>query len=152
MDAYRYGKYVTEVRVSESSPLVGQTVRQSRFGEQFDLNILRIRHVAGEMDAPITDRLLKAGDVLLIEGVVEKILAVCQSQGLQPVKEWQSQAWHPSLETEGMQLIELTLSPQSKLTGQTLKQMGFRARFGLSVLAIRHSGKVDYGAFGRRAD
>ena len=141
VDAYPVREYVTEVRVSESSPLVGQTVRQSRFGEQFDLHILRIRHVAGEMDAPITDRLLKAGDVLLSEGEVEKILAVCRSQLLQPVKEWQSQAWHPGLETEGMQLIELTLSPQSKLKGQTLKQMGFRARFGLSVLAIRHSGK-----------
>jgi di/tricarboxylate transporter len=141
VDAYPVRDYVTEVRVSESSPLVGQTVRQSRFGEQFDLNILRVRHQVGEMDPPITDRLLKVGDVLLIEGPVQKILEVCRNQELQPVKEWQSQAWHPNVETEGMQLIELTLSPQSELAGQTLKEMGFRARFGLSVLAIRHSGK-----------
>ncbi|MAT96280.1 MAG: hypothetical protein CL608_03985 [Anaerolineaceae bacterium] len=141
VDAYPVREYVTEVRVSEKSPLVGQTVKQSRFGEQFGLNILRVRHEVDEMESPMVERPLQAGDVLLVEGPVPQILTVCRTHELQLVKEWQSQAWHPSLETEGMQLIELTLSPQSNLTGQTLKEMGFRARFGLSVLAIRHSGK-----------
>lgn len=141
VDAYPVRDYVTEVRVSENSPLAGQTVKQSRFGEKFGLNILRVRHEVDEMASPMVERPLQAGDVLLVEGPVPQILTVCRTHELQLVKEWQSQAWHPSLETEGMQLIELTLSPQSNLTGQTLKEMGFRARFGLSVLAIRHSGK-----------
>ncbi len=141
VDAYPVRDYVTEVRISERSPLVGQTVKQSGFGEKFDLNILRVRHEVDEMESPMAERPLHAGDVLLIEGPVPQILTVCRTHELQLVKEWQSQAWHPSPETEGMQLIELTLAPQSNLTGQTLKEMGFRARFGLSVLAIRHSGK-----------
>lgn len=141
VDAYPVREYVTEVRVSESSPLTGQTVKQSRFGEQFGLNILRVRHEVREMESPLAERPLHGGDVLLIEGPLPEILTICRTHGLQPVKEWQSQAWHPSLETEGMQLTELTLSPQSELIGQTLKEMGFRARFGLSVLAIRHNGK-----------
>ena len=141
VDAYPVRDYLTEVRVNEKSQLVGQTIKQSRFGEKFDLNILRVRHEAGEMDAPITERPLQAGDVLLIEGQPQQILTVARRQGLQLVKEWRSQEWHPNLDTEGMQLLELTLSPQSNLRGQTLKEMAFRPRFGLSVLAIRHNGK-----------
>ncbi|WP_420643158.1 SLC13 family permease [Candidatus Leptofilum sp.] len=141
VDAYPVREYVTEVRVSEASSLIGQTVKQSRFGEQFDLNILRVRHEDDRMDSPITDRLLGAGDVLLIEGPLSNILKVSRTHGLQLAQEWESQGWHPSVETEGMDLIELTLAPYSEMTGLTLKEMGFRARFGLSVLAIRHNGK-----------
>jgi di/tricarboxylate transporter len=141
VDAYPIRDFVTELRVDQNSPLVGQTIQQSRFGEQFDLNILRVRHEAGEMDAPITDRPLRAGDVLLIEGQPQNILTVARSQNLQLVKEWESQQWHPSVAADGMQLVEMTLAPQSNLAGQTLKEMGFRARYGLSVLAIRHNGK-----------
>jgi di/tricarboxylate transporter len=141
VDAYPVRDFVTELRVGESSPLVGRTVKESRFGEQFGLNILRVRPEAGESDSPMTERPLQAGDVLLIEGQPQNMLTVARAQGLQLVKEWRSQEWHPSLATEGMQLVELSLAPQSSLTGQTLKEMGFRARFGLSVLAIRHNGQ-----------
>ena len=141
VDAYPVRGYVTEMRVGEKSPLVGKTVKQSRFGERYDLSILRVRQESGEMGSPTAERPLQAGDVLLIEGPLQDILTMARTQGLQLVQEWQSQKWHPNLKTEGMQLVEITLSPQSSLTGQTLKQMGFRAQFSLSVLAIRHNGK-----------
>ena len=141
VDAYPVRGYVTEMRVGEKSPLVGKTVKQSRFGERYDLSILRVRQESGEMGSPTAERPLQAGDVLLIEGPLQDILTIARTQGLQLVQEWQSQKWHPNLKTEGMQLVEITLSPQSSLTGQTLRQMGFRAQFSLSVLAIRHNGK-----------
>jgi Na+/H+ antiporter NhaD and related arsenite permeases len=61
VDAYPVRDFVTEVRIDESSPLIGRSVKQSRFGEQFGLNILRIRHQAGESDSPMTDRPLQQG-------------------------------------------------------------------------------------------
>jgi di/tricarboxylate transporter len=38
-------------------------------------------------------------------------------------------------------MVEVTLSPGSHMQGQTLKQSDFRARYGLTVLAIQHRGE-----------
>ena len=38
-------------------------------------------------------------------------------------------------------MVEVALSPQTSLNGRTLKQIDFRARFGLNVLAIQSKGK-----------
>ena len=39
------------------------------------------------------------------------------------------------------ELVEITLSPRSRFRGLTLRDLGFRARYGISVLAIRHAGE-----------
>lgn len=140
-DTYPLRDYLTEVRISEKSSLVGRTIDKTRFGQRYDLTILRVRHHEKEVVAPTSDRNLEAGDVLLIEGPPQDILAVSRSYKLQPVQGWTSLEWQPAEDVEELKLAEIALSPRSDLVNQTLKQIDFRARYGLSVLAIRHDGE-----------
>ena len=139
-DDYALNHYIIEVRVAEQSPLVGKHLWETNFGQQFDLQIVQVRHWQG-LEAPTTERPIQAGDVLTILGPLDKIISVSQSHILQPVREWKSGDWHPSLETEGLKLVEVTLNRQSRFQGYTLKKLDFREKYSLSVLAMRHSGQ-----------
>ncbi|MDX1555502.1 MAG: SLC13 family permease, partial [Xanthomonadales bacterium] len=46
------------------------------------------------------------------------------------------------LESEKMALIEATLEPRSKLTGQTVAEIQFEERYGLELMAIWRSGRA----------
>lgn len=139
-DDYALHHYIIEVRVAEQSPLVNQHLWETNFGQLYDLQIVQVRHWEG-VEPPTSERPIHSGDVLTILGPLDKIIAVSQSHVLQPVREWKSGDWHPSLETEGLKLVEVTLKRQSRFHGYTLKKLDFREKYGLSVLAMRHSGQ-----------
>lgn len=47
-----------------------------------------------------------------------------------------------SLESDEVQLAEVVLAPRSSLEGKTLREVNFRKKYGLTVLAIWREGKV----------
>jgi di/tricarboxylate transporter len=47
-----------------------------------------------------------------------------------------------SLETEGVGLVEIILSPHTTLVGRTLRSLNFRTKYGLNVLAIWREGRA----------
>lgn len=140
LNAYPVRDYLTEVRVGESSPLIGRTINQTQFGEQYDLNILRVRHAA-EQIGPQSERPLAASDILLIEGSPQEILQASMEQGLQPVGDWSQVDWQPETDPDEFQLAEIMLAPNGRYAGETLKKINFRAKYGFSVLAIQHEGR-----------
>lgn len=144
LQSYPVRDYLTEVRITEASPLIGQTINQTRVGEQFDLQILQARRGNEQLTVPTTDRPLRAGDVLLLEGSMTDILAASQNVGLTAVPGWTAAQWHPEnpKEVGNLQIVEATLAPRSRLVGKTLRQIDFRHKFGLSVLALRHDGRA----------
>lgn len=137
---YPVREYLTEVGVGEASPLVGRSVSETRFGESYDLNVVEVRS-NGRVLGPSTEHRLAPGDVLLLEGAADEILALSKGQDLRPIPSWSGAQWHPEDNPRDLQLAEITLAPHSQHDGHTLKELNFRARYGLSVLAMRHNGE-----------
>ena len=137
LDEYPVRPYVTEVQVTAESSLVGKTIAETEFGQQYGLNILRLRRANLPNQYPTGRRVLAAEDVLLIEGPLETLLEVSQSHGLQSVG-----TADPLAANSDLQLAEIGLTPRSRFKGRSLIQLDFRQKYGVSVLAIRHSGKV----------
>lgn len=71
LDFYDLG--IAEIVLMPESKLVGISLRNSQFREQYDVNILSIRREGEIISDDITDRRLHAGDVLLIQGKWENI-------------------------------------------------------------------------------
>ena len=142
--AYPIREYLTEVRLRETSPLVGQTMAQAHLGEQYDLNVIHIisANHNEESNFPTAERRLGAGDILLVEGAPVEILKVSQAEGLEPVEGWNVQELEKELPSGTPELVEVTLAPRSKLAKKTLKEIDFRAHYELNVLAIRHHGEA----------
>ncbi len=130
-------EYVTEARVRDDSPWVDKSVVETEASDRFDINILQIRHKGQEIE-PETNYRLCEGDVLLMEGHLNDIVEVSRRARLRLLQDWgHDDNEHP----QNLALAEIALTPASRREGQTLKDMDFRNRYGLSVLAIRHKGR-----------
>jgi di/tricarboxylate transporter len=149
-DSYPVQQYLTEVQVAEDSPLVGQTVREANLDNRHGLNVIHIHLCCqeGETVSAMTDHRIEPGDELHLEATADAILAAGETLGLVPVPDRPIQPWEPEPERAAFELAEVVLAPTSSLRGRTLRQIDFRARFGLAVLAIRHEGTTLFARLG----
>ena len=138
----RSGHTIHLLKVPESSKLVGLSLNQSRLGDAVDVQILCIlRREDDRALIPTSEDRFAAGDRLLVWGP-QDMISILLMQGLEGIFiEDQTQAPKPSaLEDDQVGLVEVMLSPHSVLSGQTLRDMNFREKYGLTVLAIWRKG------------
>jgi di/tricarboxylate transporter len=149
-DSYPVQEYLTEVRVADDSPLLGKTVREVDLESRYGLNVIHIHLCCqeGETAPAMTEHRLEAGDELHVEAAAEAILETSRTLGLVPVADRAIQPWEPDPDRAAFELAEVVLSPSSSLRGKTLRQIDFRSRFGLAVLAIRHEGQTLFARLG----
>jgi di/tricarboxylate transporter len=128
------------IKIPVDSNLVGKTLEQSRLGDAFGLNVLGIvREGTTSLIPKPSDKLL-AGDTLLVEGRLEDQLSI---RGLQDLKiEDSSTISLKDLQTERVGMTEVVLSPHTNLAGKTLRDIHFREKYGLNVLALWREGRV----------
>ncbi|MEM8856848.1 MAG: SLC13 family permease, partial [Chloroflexota bacterium] len=129
---------LTETIVTEDSPLVGQAINKIRFGLENDTAIVYVRR-GDNFIQQSSSRLIQQGDVLLIEGPQEQVKVLGQKLKLEPRQKFDQPTVAQELRAGG-DLVEVTLSPRSRFRGLTLRDVGFRSRYELTVLAIRHEG------------
>ena len=81
---------------------------------------------------------LHSGDVFYLVGPVDAVEAVVATERLArlPIEDSQRQGL-----VKELGIVEVLLPPDSELVGQTLRQVAFRSRHGLSVLGIRRQGR-----------
>jgi len=139
--SYRLRPFLTEVRVSADSSMVGRSLAEMQFNNKYGLNVIHIVRQDEPPFSPSADRPIKAEDILLLEGQPEDILNARVTLKLVPVSPSESQAIERELVAGNQRLVEITLSPRADLEGKTLKEIDFRARFDLAVMAIRHQGR-----------
>jgi len=136
-EVYHIRDYLSEVRVGERSSLVGKTLAESQLGERHALNVIQVQRGENPPLSPAQDPVVQIGDILLVQGSTPSILKASDALGLESVPEWKFDDINKGSQT----LVEVTLSPGSHLQGKTLRKSDFRARYGLTVLAIQHRGK-----------
>jgi di/tricarboxylate transporter len=132
--------YLTEVRVDEDSPLAGKSLVESRLGEEFDFTVLAMQRENGDLPPLHRDTLIRAGDMLALEGRASKILDARRTLGLTPAVVQDLQI--DDLEPRDIELVEVVLAPNSRLIGHSLRELQFRERFGFSAMAISRQGEM----------
>jgi di/tricarboxylate transporter len=149
-DSYPVQEYLTEARLTEDSVLVGQTVKEADLENQYGLNVIHIHLCCqeGETVPATTEHRLEPGDELHLEASAEAILAASQTLGIEFVPDRSIQPWDVDASRAAFELAEVVLAPDSRFRGRTLKDIDFRARFGLAVLAIRHQGQTLFSRLG----
>jgi di/tricarboxylate transporter len=137
---YQIREYLSEVRIKDSSPLHATTLAETQLGEAYDLTVLQIRRLDQPPLNARPDLKLRAGDVLLVEGPSDNLLRASEALSLETLAEWKFEDFDDASGTSH-EMVDITLAPRSSLQGKTLKQINFRAQFGLNVLAIQHGGE-----------
>jgi len=140
ISTYQLSDRLMTARVPEESPWVGQSLADSHLGKLFRLRVLGIIREESVQLIPSPEERLQAGDILLVEGREMDLLAL---EGFQEMEiENVGDLDLDSLETDKMGLMEVVLSPYSNLAGKALRDLDFRTKFGLNVLAIWRRGQV----------
>ena len=131
---YQLDDRLLSIRVSENSSLVGQTLAESRLGEAYGLAVLWIERTDQDWHLPNPSMRLQAGDLLVVGG---RPLDIEVIKGLQTLQvERRVEVDLQNLSSGPVQVVEVMLSPQTSLAGKTLREIRFREKFGVSVLAI----------------
>ena len=136
---YGLEDYVTEVIVKPDSKLVGKTLHSAQLRRDFGVDVLEIIRDRERLFAPIANRQICANDILMVRGKTEDVLQIRTEQGWDLLPDIKFN--HKSLETElssvNEGIAEVLILSNSRLIGTTLRNLKFRQRYNLTVLAIR---------------
>ncbi len=144
-DSYQLGERLWEVQVGNMSRLAGQTVEQTKIGEQLGLAVVAIWRGRHAIFAPGPNQQILAGDVLLAVGRADRV-AQLVDEGVQINREEHD----THITTRGVSLVEVILAPHSQAEGQTLRDLDFRRKHGFTAVALlrgQRSYRTDVGRF-----
>jgi di/tricarboxylate transporter len=139
LDIYRMADYFFRARIPETSYLIGKTLARSTFREAYGLNVVAVEKRDGQLNMLQPDTVFETGDILVLEGDAEDFRRRDREPYLEILP-------CPTLCEKDLQTIstvfaEAMLSPRSSLTGRTVREVMFRQKFGMSVLAVWRQGK-----------
>lgn len=130
------------ITIPERSPLEGLTLGDSHLGQLVGLTVTGLVRDGETILGVEPDEVLRVGDRLLVGGDPAAILSVLDlgEVHLDAADE------ADDLESEDIGIVEATVAPRSQIAGRTLRQLTFRERYGVQVMALWREGKP------RRAD
>lgn len=141
--ADRGRQYTTALRVTEGSPIVGKAIEDAGLRQLPGLYLARIERGEETIVAVDPFERLRAGDVLVFVGVLESVADLRKVKGLAPIDDdGQVRVRHEQ------RLIEAVISPSSPLVGRTIREGGFRTRYGAVVVAVHRHGERLRGKLG----
>lgn len=141
---YKIKDYVTEVVVSPSSSLIGQTLRQSEIQRKYDVDVLEIIHNGTHFPQPIADKKIRVRDILIVRGNKDVLLQLKAERGIEilPDVKFNQDKLKQELDTGEEKIAEVLILSNSRFIGATLKDLRFRQRRNATVLAIRRGQEV----------
>jgi len=132
---YNLRNTISEVRVLAGCPLAGMRLADMGWALQTRTTILGILRNGQAILAPGPEETLQVGDRLFVQGQISA--EIMEAQCLQR----EVHSAEPSLvSNENITLAELVISPHSSLIGRTLKEIRFRDKYHLNVVAVWRSG------------
>jgi di/tricarboxylate transporter len=132
----RLEEAVFQLRLTPGSDLVGRSVRESRVGELTGLTIVGRIPVSGRLRAVGPDTRFEDGDVLLVSGEPERVANLLEFGEIE-LHEREEAA---EIESESVKVAEVIVAPRSSIEGRTMRELDFRERYGLQVLALLRGG------------
>lgn len=135
-EQYEIRQFLSEVVITPGSPLAGQALRDSRLG-QMGLQVRAVLRGGRRFDPEPAVR-LEEGDLLIVQTSREGLLQVKETAGIEIKPDLKTDDL--DLATETMKIAEAILMPQSSVVGRTLKELDFRRRFGVTVIALYRRG------------
>lgn len=137
-ETYNIREYLSEVVVTAGSPLAGRTLRELHLPAA-GLNVLAI-HRGEQTLNPGPDVDLREGDLLIVKAGREALLGVKQAEGMEIVPDLR--LGDQDLAGGSVKIAEAIIMPQSLLIGRSLRDLNFRHRFGLTVIALHRRGQA----------
>ncbi len=146
MDAYaviskNIPEYLIEAIVTKQSTFINQSISKAGLRNLNDLYLVKIIREGKEYTSVSPNFILNANDRVVFAGETAKIANLVNNKNLELYQ-------HKSNTFKQRDLIELVISYNSYLAGNTVKEIRFRSEFDAAIIAIRRGNKKLTGKIG----
>ena len=136
---YRLSGRARRLAIRAGSPLIGRRLDDLKLREKYGANVVgteRWRKFRRVMVTVTGETTFRDRDVLLIDMSAAEIdlRQFCSEQRLEPLI---LRGDYFSDRARDVGMAEVLLTPDSELTGKSVRELGFRSRFGVSIIGIR---------------
>lgn len=156
IEGFEMTEYLTEVVVSEDSHLVGKTVIQCFTEIDVDAEFIQIIRGEQVFTEPLSRKEIHPGDILVLRTDQESLVTIIETEGLELAPDAEvtdetlrGEEAEMNPETDH-QLVEIVISPEASMLGETLETLNFRQRYDATVLAIRRGGEIIHARMDER--
>ena len=130
------------LQVPRSSPLINRSVAQMQLLDRSGAVVVgfeKHQHGREQFLPAMPETLFEPDDAIFAVGSEEQAQQLISAHDLVVLPRLDQRQRHETLQEVGV--AEIMLAPESKLIGQTLREVEFRSRYDLNLLAIRHRGE-----------
>jgi len=133
---YGIREYLSEIKILRNSSLIGQVIQDSDI-TRMGFTVLAV--IRGDRQfAPGQNVSFREGDVVLVKGVMQQLLAVKSTKGIDIVADTLDFYQENSA---NLRLAEVVIPGRSSLSGSTIAESDFRRKYGLVVVAVNREGR-----------
>lgn len=142
--SYQLAGNLFRLRIRRSSPLLGRTLAEADLRRRYHVNVIEIQPRPDKYSLPLpaspaqADTVLNAFDILHVQGTPEKIRQLAREQDFAITAD---ERFSDQFISQELGMVEVLLTPRSRLIGHTLSEVRFRDKYGVNVLAIMHLGQ-----------
>ncbi|MDE0230881.1 MAG: SLC13 family permease [bacterium] len=130
--------HLSVMRVPSGSSLVGTTVKDSRLSELFGVTVGAIVHNGVIRMVASSDDVIQEGDGLLVACDTARVEHLVRIGDISV----DLQVDVAELQSEDYGIVEVALAPRSAAVRKTVRDLEFRNRYGLQLLAIWRDGRT----------
>ncbi len=136
---FEMADYVTELRISTESKLLGKTLRDLPILTDVNVLVLVLIHAGRRIPNPPSNIVFEAGDVIVVESDPEDLKELMDVAKLDMVG---SERVTDALTGEGdVVLVEAVIRPDAPIINNTVKSLNLRWRYGVNLLAVARQGE-----------
>jgi di/tricarboxylate transporter len=141
---YGLKDYISEILIPPGSTLVGKTLDSTGLQHKFDVDVLEIIANETHFHQPLEDKKLQACSVLLIRSSREDLIKIKDEEGVEILPEFikNKKSLQAQLSTENEGIAEVLIPSSSSLIGSTVKEVRFRQRYNVTVLAVHRGQEI----------
>lgn len=140
IESYKLDEILFIMDVRDDARLFERAIAESQIGSAFGLTAIGIFQQDNTLLPYSPGATVRENDRLLVKGNADDLPLLIGLRELELLDE--SVPEIKSLESDNIQMAEVVLAPRSLLAGKTLREINFRQKYGLTVLALWREGEV----------
>lgn len=133
-------EYVIEATVQAGSPVIDKTPAEAGLGPRMGLRVLDVLRAGEPYFEPLDSLQLRVGDRLVVAGPTQAVADILAMPGVQLDAEKDLAGSADQFVIHEGRLAEAIVGPLSDTIGRSVRELNFRQRFGVLVLAIHRRG------------
>jgi len=139
IDSEQSREFITHAFVGRDSALAGAAFLESGLAKMRKARVLEVIRNGQRVTQPLNQIVFEGGDEIVFKGQVEGLMGISETEGIN-LRGNESMGLE-AVRTESALLMEGIIGPDSSLAGKSLRELNFRQRFGVTILAVHRRGR-----------